>query len=98
MKPFVKPAVVVGVAGALAFAAATASQARVRAAYDRYAYTPGYAGYGAYAAAPAHRYRGYRSGYDPSIQSVPPHYDPGYGYNSNTISPWQEHRLEGHDY
>ena len=48
-------------------------------------------GYDSYAYAPGYRAYG-------SAGTVPAHYDPGYGYNSNTLSPWQERRLEGTDY
>jgi hypothetical protein len=60
------------------------------------AYTgdPAYQGYNAYGYAP-----GYSSyGYDGSTQSYPAHRDPNYGYNSNTLSPWQERKLQGNDY
>jgi hypothetical protein len=53
--------------------------------YDAYAYSPGYR---------VHR-RGYRN---VETQSVPRHYDPGAGYNSNTLAPWQDWKMQGHDY
>lgn len=31
-------------------------------------------------------------------RSVPRHYDPGYGYNSNTLAPWQDRKYQGIDY
>ena len=52
--------------------------------YDAYAYAPGY--------------RVYRGGYDNRTRSVPRHYDPSAGYNSNTIAPWQDWKLQGNDY
>jgi hypothetical protein len=54
--------------------------------YDAYAYAPGYA-------APA--YRTYRRG---ETRSAPRHFDPGAGYNSNTVAPWQDWKLQGNDY
>jgi hypothetical protein len=53
--------------------------------YDAYAYAPGYA-------APAYRYR------RGETRSAPRHYDPGAGYNSNTVAPWQDWRMQGNDY
>jgi hypothetical protein len=141
MKTWMKPAMVLGIAGALAIGTATASQARVKpwvagaagfaagaaigaaaananayygrgyydAAYDpTYAYTgdPAYAaGYAAYGYAPGYEayayapryHRGYWYG-DARTRSVPHHYDPGAGYNSNTVAPWQDWKLQGHDY
>jgi hypothetical protein len=186
MKALVKPAVILGVAGALTLGSMTASNARDRAwvagaagfavgaaigaaaanasyynaghydggyaygyepayTYDSYAYSPAYAapavtytepapvvvqyaqyrdpafaytgepayrrsyrsgssyryrsapGYGAYAYAPG--YRAYRRGsYHTETRSVPRHYDPGAGYNSNTLSPWQDWKYQGRDY
>lgn len=63
--------------------------------YRGYGYAPGY---DAYAYAP--RYRAYRGGYyyDSRTRSVPRHYDPGAGYNSNTVAPWQDWKMQGHDY
>jgi hypothetical protein len=55
--------------------------------YDAYAYAPGYA------AAP--RYRG---DYYSRTRSAPRHYDPGAGYNSNTVAPFQDWRMQGNDY
>ena len=56
-------------------------------------------GYDAYAYAPGYRTRVYRRGYaNPEVRSVPRHYDPGAGYNSNTIAPWQDWKLQGNDY
>jgi hypothetical protein len=71
--------------------------------YDAYAYSPGYAytpaydapAYDAYAYAPGYRY--YRGGHI-ETRSTPHHYDPGAGYNSNTLAPWQDWKLQGHDY
>src|SRR4051812_23417406 len=63
-------------------------------AYDSYAYAPGYSsysydrGYDAYAYAPGYApRRAYRSGRHVETRSVPHHYDPGAGYNSNTLAP-----------
>ena len=61
-----------------------------------YGYAPGYDAYGY-----APRHRAYRRGYYNShieTQSVPRHYDPGAGYNSNTLSPWQDWKYQGYDY
>ena len=59
-----------------------------------YGYAPGY---DAYASAPGYRVhrRGYRH---VETQSAPRHYDPGAGYNSNTLAPWQDWKYQGHDY
>jgi hypothetical protein len=72
-----------------------------------YAYSPGYSsyayapGYDAYAYAPGYsygpRYR-YRGRYNVETQSVPRHYDPRAGYNSNTVAPWQDWKYQGTDY
>ena len=62
--------------------------------YDAYAYAPGYAYEPAYAPAPAYGYYGRP---DLSTQSAPRHYDPGAGYNSNTLAPWQDRKLQGID-
>jgi hypothetical protein len=65
-----------------------------RRGYRAYGYAPGY---DAYAYAPG--YRVYRRGYaNPEVRSVPRHYDPGAGYNSNTIAPWQDWKMQGNDY
>jgi hypothetical protein len=155
MNRIAKPAMVVGLAGALALAAITPSEARINrwaaagigffagaaiasAAAHAHYYGPGYAygyyepgyayypapvyaepvyagptyaypapvayvgpsyaytgdpAYSAYAAVPRYRYR-----YSSETRSWPPHYDPGAGYNSNTLSPWQDRRLQGADY
>lgn len=62
--------------------------------YRAYSVAPGY---DAYAYAPG--YRVYRRGYyDNRTRSVPRHYDPGAGYNSNTLAPWQDWKLQGNDY
>jgi hypothetical protein len=66
--------------------------------YDAYAYAPGYT----YAPAPAYTYApapayGYY-GPDISTQSAPRHYDSSFGYNSNTLSPWQDRKMQGSDY
>jgi hypothetical protein len=71
--------------------------------YDAYAYSPGYAytpvydapAYDAYAYAPG--YRHYRRGHI-ETRSTPHHYDPGAGYNSNTLAPWQDWKYQGNDY
>lgn len=65
------------------------------AGYDSYGYAPGYAAYGY---APGYPYRRYYRGRHIETQSVPHHYDPGGGYNSNTIAPWQDWKLQGKDY
>ena len=72
-----------------------------------YAYSPGYSsyayapGYDAYAYAPGYsygpRYR-YRGRYNVETRSVPRHYDPRAGYNSNTVAPWQDWKYQGTDY
>jgi hypothetical protein len=66
--------------------------------YDAYAYEPAYtyAPAPVYAPAPAYGYYGYGRP-DLSTQSVPRHYDAGYGYNSNTLAPWQDRRMQGID-
>ena len=64
-------------------------------AYDSYADAPGYA---AYAYAPGYpQRRSYRGGHV-ETRSTPHHYDPGAGYNSNTLAPWQDWKLQGQDY
>ena len=74
------------------------------AGYDSYAYAPGYASYGyapgyaSYAYAPGYRHHRYYRGRHLETRSVPHHYDPGSGYNSNTISPWQDWKYQGRDY
>jgi hypothetical protein len=94
-------AVVMGLAAAVGSLATNAAQARpygydapARAytgdpAYGAYAYERGYAAYGY-----APRYRTY----DSRIKSVPRHYDPGAGFNSNTVAPWQDWKNQGRDY
>lgn len=74
-------------------------------AYDSYAYAPGYnsysydRGYDAYAYAPGYApRRAYRGARHIETQSAPRHYDPGAGYNSNTLAPWQDWKYQGHDY
>jgi hypothetical protein len=65
-----------------------------RGGYGAYGYAPGY---DAYAYAPG--YRAYRSGSRRlETQSAPRHYDPGAGYNSNTLAPWQDWKYQGNDY
>jgi hypothetical protein len=65
-------------------------------AYRGYRYRPGYEAYGY---APGYGYRGYyRGGGHIETRSVPRHYDPGAGYNSNTVAPWQDWKMQGHDY
>jgi hypothetical protein len=68
-----------------------------RRTYRSYGVAPGY---DAYAAAPGYRVnRVYRGGYyDNRTRSVPRHYDPGAGYNSNTVAPWQDWKMQGNDY
>jgi len=100
MKIFVRSIIAAVVIGGTAFGSASVSQARDPA----YAYTgdPAYAGYRAYAYSPryaGHRHRYHRGyGYHAETRSVPRHYDPGEGYNSNTISPWQDWKYQGRDY
>jgi hypothetical protein len=70
--------------------------------YGAYAYAPGYRarayapGYGAYAYAPGYRYD--RMGDLYTTQSWPPHHDPGAGYNSNTLSPFKDRKMQAYDY
>jgi hypothetical protein len=67
-------------------------------AYRSYGYAPGY---DAYAYAPGYRAYGYARGrgdYYSRTRSAPRHYDPGAGYNSNTVAPFQDWRMQGHDY
>lgn len=96
------------VAGAAGFAVGAAvGAAAANAAYGGY-YGPGYYAYGpaydAYAYEPAYTYApvpayGYYYGRpDLSTQSWPRHYDPGLGYNSNTLAPWQDRKMQGRDY
>jgi hypothetical protein len=62
--------------------------------YRAYGYAPGYNAYGY-----APGYRAYRRGYyNIETRSVPRHYDPGAGYNSNTLAPWQDWKMQGLDY
>ena len=62
--------------------------------YRGYGYAPGYSAYGY-----APGYRVYRRGYyNIETRSVPRHYDPGAGYNSNTLAPWQDWKMQGNDY
>jgi len=66
-----------------------------------YAYAPGYNAYGyapgySYEPAPAYGY-GYYGSPDLSTQSAPRHRDARGGYNSNTLAPWQDRRLQGID-
>lgn len=98
-----------GVAAGVAIGAAAASSAYYNGGYY---YGPGYAyapGYDAYAYEPAYTYApapvyvpapayGYYGRPDLSTQSWPPHYDPGAGYNSNTLAPWQDRKMQGTDY
>jgi len=67
------------------------------AGYNAYAYAPAYAYEPAYSYAPAPTY-GYYGGPDLSTQSAPRHHDARGGYNSNTLAPWQDRRLQGIDY
>jgi len=57
--------------------------------YDAYAYAPGYNAYG---------YARGRGDYYSRTRSAPRHYDPGAGYNSNTVAPFQDWRMQGNDY
>jgi hypothetical protein len=67
-------------------------------AYRRGYRAYGYArGYDAYAYSPGYSYRSYR-GRNLETRSVPRHYDPGAGYNSNTLAPWQDWKYQGNDY
>jgi hypothetical protein len=134
MKAFMKTAAVASVAGLLAIASITPSEARggrgwaaagiglaagaaiaSAAAANSYYYGPGYYGYYGpgyayepYYAAPAYGYSygyapgfeayAYAPGYYRGYRGVPRHYDPGYGYNSNTTSPQHDLHLQGRDY
>jgi hypothetical protein len=105
MNRLTKTGMMLGVFGTLALSSTVAAQAADPAyaytgdpAYQYgYSYSPGYQ---SYAYAPRyrtrHHYRGY--GYDASTQSAPRHYDPGEGYNSNTVAPWQDWKYQGRDY
>jgi len=106
-----RTAVMLGIFGTMALGSVTAAQAADPAfaytgdpAYAHsygHGYGPTYSpGYESYAYAPRYRYRHhYRgTGYDTSVQSVPRHYDPGEGYNSNTVAPWQDWKNQGRDY
>ena len=64
-----------------------------RRGYRAYGYA---SGYDAYAYAPG--YRAYRRGYGVETRSAPRHYDPGAGYNSNTVAPWQDWKYQANDY
>jgi len=91
-----------GFAVGAAVGAAAANSAYYNSGYydGGYAYAPGYDAYAyepAYTYAPAPAY-GYYGRPDLSTQSVPHHYDPGAGYNSNTLAPWQDRKLQGRDY
>ena len=100
----------VGVAAGVAIGAAVANSAYYNGgyyyapgyayepAYDAYAYEPAYtyAPAPVYVPAPAYGYYGYGRP-DLSTQSAPRHYDAGYGYNSNTLAPWQDRKLQGID-
>ena len=135
MNRIVKPAMVLGLAGILAVASMTPSEARnngwaaagigfaagalvgaAAANANNHYYAPGYRyGYGpdyayddAYAyqpapvyVGPAYRYRAPAYANDPAYAYTgdPAYaYGRGYGYNSNTVAPWQERRLRGTDY
>jgi hypothetical protein len=123
MRTFAKTATIAGVAGVMALASMTPSEARDRgwavaagiglagaaiasAAANsyygyygpHYAYTPHYGYYGApgYAYAPGYSAYAYAPGY--SAYGYAPGYYYGYGYNTNTLSPWHERKLQGRDY
>ena len=64
-------------------------------AYDSYAYAPGY---DSYAYVPVYSYRTYRRARPVETRSAPRRYDPGSGYNSNTLAPWQDWKYQGRDY
>jgi hypothetical protein len=99
--PLVKFALMAAIAGTMVLCSLSASQARDPAyAYTgdptyRHGYSGGYASY-AYAAGP----RSHRTARGNNIEtrSWPPHYDPHAGYNSNTLSPWQDWKYQGQDY
>lgn len=108
-RPWVAGAAGFTAGAAIGAAAANAAAYGADASYG--SYDPAYAdtsdpnsvhsfGYNSYAYAPGYRTDrgGYGYGYDASTQSVPRHYDPGYGYNSNTLAPWQDRKLQGSDY
>jgi hypothetical protein len=86
------------VAGAAGFAVGAAvGAAAANSAYGGgYGYEPGYdaPAYDSYAYAPGYRYRGGPV----ETRSTPRHYDPGAGYNSNTVAPWQDRKMQGQDY
>jgi len=111
MKFLVKPAIVLGIAGALALGSMTASQARVR---PWVAGAAGFAAGAAIGAAAANSGYYYGDGYYDSYAADPGYYtydrparaytgDPayagyryGYGYNGNSY--WRERQLQGRDY
>jgi len=104
MHAIVKPAIVLGIAAALALGSMTPSQARVR---PKPAAGVGLATGAAVASAPAAN--AYRYGYDygPGYEAygyAPPaaptdRYDqPVHGYDTNYVGPWRERQLEGRDY
>ena len=96
----------VGVAAGVAVGAAVANSAYYNSGYygGGYAYAPGYDAYAyepayapVYAPAPAYGYYGYYGSPDLSTQSAPRHRDINGGYNSNTLAPWQDRRMQGID-
>ena len=96
----------VGVAAGVAVGAAVANSAYYNSGYygGGYAYAPGYDAYAyepayapVYAPAPAYGYYGYYGSPDLSTQSAPRHRDINGGYNSNTLAPWQDRKMQGID-
>jgi hypothetical protein len=86
------------VAGAAGFAVGAAVGA---AAANAAAYNSGYY-YGgpAYAYGPAYDSYAYAPGYTyaPAPAYSYGYYDSSYGYNTNTLSPWQDRKMRGTDY
>jgi hypothetical protein len=100
---WVAGAAVVGAGIALGAAAANAHAYNNGYYGDGYAYAPGYNDYAyepAYTYEPAYSYApayGYYGGPDLSTQSAPRHHDARGAYNSNTLAPWQDRRMQGID-
>jgi len=100
-----------GVAAGVAIGAAVANSAYYNNGYyygGDYAYAPGYDAYAyepayvyspgpVYPPVPAYGYYGYYGSPDLSTQSAPRHRDINGGYNSNTLAPWQDRRMQGID-
>jgi hypothetical protein len=86
------------VAGAAGFAVGAAVGA---AAANAAAYNSGYYyGSPAYAYSPGYESYAYAPGYAPGYTYAPAYgyYDSSYGYNTNTLSPWQDRKMRGTDY